>query len=198
MILPVSCNPLPSHLFFPLPHVYSFLPIYSFNLSFVCPSFLSYISLLFKQFYTLDSLPWFLTPKSPFWFKKKILGWSMPCTMKHTFPSHPNKGAINSSPEVKPRWLMKLCPCLRGYPLTLLTTCSIVPLNYVLFGEVMCLHDDAWFYDIACVGSLKWVLVYYGSSTYNDISCLVGFFFFCVSHILVISLSLYLIKWRTS
>jgi hypothetical protein len=37
----------------------------------VCPSFLSYISLLFKQCYTLDSLPWFLIPKSPFRFKKK-------------------------------------------------------------------------------------------------------------------------------
>jgi hypothetical protein len=24
-----------------------------------------------------------------------------------------------------------------------------------LFGEVLCLHDDAWFYDIVCVGSLK-------------------------------------------
>jgi hypothetical protein len=24
-----------------------------------------------------------------------------------------------------------------------------------LFGEVLCLHDDAWFYDIVCVGPLK-------------------------------------------
>jgi hypothetical protein len=24
-----------------------------------------------------------------------------------------------------------------------------------LFGEVECLHDDDWFYDIACAGSLK-------------------------------------------
>jgi hypothetical protein len=49
----------------------------------VCPSFLSYISLLFKQCYTLDSLPWFLIPKSPFRFKKTLddpwhVQWSIP------------------------------------------------------------------------------------------------------------------------
>jgi hypothetical protein len=44
---------------------------------------------------------------------------------------------------------------LGGYPLTLLTTCSIVPLAMPFFGGIECLHDDAWFYDIACVGSLK-------------------------------------------
>jgi hypothetical protein len=53
------------------------------------------------------------------------------------------------------------------------------------------LHDDAWFYDIVCVGSLKWVLVYYGSYICNDISCLVGFFF-CIFHLLALPiLSLY-------
>jgi hypothetical protein len=35
------------------------------------------------------------------------------------------------------------------------------------------------------VGSLNWLLVYCGSSTCNDISCLVGFFF-CTSHLLVL------------
>jgi hypothetical protein len=59
---------------------------------------------------------------------------------------------------------------------------------HVLFGEILCLHDDAWFYDIACVGSLKWVLVYCASYICNNISCLVGFFF-CASHIIDISLS---------
>jgi hypothetical protein len=53
---------------------------------------------------------------------------------------------------------------LGEYPLTLLTTCSIVPFSYVLIGGIQCLHDDTWFYDIACVGSLKWVFVYCGSS----------------------------------
>jgi hypothetical protein len=53
-------------------------------------------------------------------------------------------------------WELHACLTLGGYPLTLLTMCSVVPLTmHVLFGEVLCLHDDAWFYDIACVGSLK-------------------------------------------
>jgi hypothetical protein len=43
---------------------------------------------------------------------------------------------------------------LGGYPLTLLTTFSIAPLT-ALIGGIQCLRDDAWFYDIACVGSLK-------------------------------------------
>jgi hypothetical protein len=43
---------------------------------------------------------------------------------------------------------------LGGYPLTYLTTCSVVPFSYALIGGIVCLHDDAWFYDIACVGSL--------------------------------------------
>jgi hypothetical protein len=30
---------------------------------------------------------------------------------------------------------------------------SIVPLT-VLVGGIQCLHDDAWFHDNACVGSL--------------------------------------------
>jgi hypothetical protein len=51
--------------FFRLPHVFSFSPPYSFNLSFVYPFCLSYLSLLFKQFYTLDSLHWLLIPKPP-------------------------------------------------------------------------------------------------------------------------------------
>jgi hypothetical protein len=72
---------------------------------------------------------------------------------------------------------------LGEYPLTLLTTCSIVPFSYVLIGGIQCLHDDTWFYDIACVGSLKWVFVYCGSYICNGISCLVGFFF-CIFHLL--------------
>jgi hypothetical protein len=72
---------------------------------------------------------------------------------------------------------------LEGYPLTLLTMYSIVPLNHVLFGEIQCLHDDAWFYDLDWFVSLQWVLVYCGSYICNDISCLVGFFL-CISHLL--------------
>jgi hypothetical protein len=45
--------------------------------------------------------------------------------------------------------------------------------------------------------SLWWLLVYCGSYVHNNISCLVGFFF-CTSHLLVIFLPLYRIKWRTS
>jgi hypothetical protein len=56
-----------------------------------------------------------------------------------------------------------------------------------LIGGIQCLLDDAWFYDVACVGSLKWVLVYCGSYICNNISCLVGFLF-CTSHILAIFL----------
>jgi hypothetical protein len=48
---------------------------------------------------------------------------------------------------------------------------------------MFCLCGNVW------VGSLQWVLVYCGSSTYNDIKCLVGFFYYTF-HLLVIFLSL--------
>jgi hypothetical protein len=98
----------------------------------------------------LDSLHWLLIPKSPFLFK--ILSSFMPRTPKHACSSHPNKGAINSSPEVKPSRSKKLCACLGGSPLTLLTTFSTVFVCWVV--EFCVLLDVAWFYDIACVGSL--------------------------------------------
>jgi hypothetical protein len=28
-------------------------------------------------------------------------------------------------------------------------------LSYALIGGIQCVRDDAWFYDIVCVGSLK-------------------------------------------
>jgi hypothetical protein len=60
----------------------------------------------------------------------------------------------------------------------------------------VCLHDDAWF----LWHCLCWFFVVSvgvcGSYICNNISCLVGFFF-CASHILAISVSLYLIKCRT-
>jgi hypothetical protein len=66
----------------------------------------------------------------------------------------------------------------------------------MLSGGIVCFINDAWFCDYDWFVSLQWVLVYCGSYICNNISCLVGFFF-CVSHILAISLSPYLIKWRT-
>jgi hypothetical protein len=51
-------------------------------------------------------------------------------------------------------------------------------------------------YDLVWVCSMNWLLVYCGSSTYNDINCLVGFFF-CTSHLLV-PLFVYLTLWRMS
>jgi hypothetical protein len=117
----------------------------------------------------------------------------MPRTLKQAYPSHMNKEAINSSPEVKPRWLMKLCPCLGGYPMTI-NYVSIAPLT-VLIGGIQCLYDDAWFYDLDWFVSLQWVLVYCGSYICNDISCLVGFFC-CIPHLLVTFLRLYIMKRR--
>ena len=52
-------------------------------------------------------------------------------------------------------------------------------------GGVLCLRDDVCLYDLVWFASLYWLLVYCGSSTYNVISCLAGFFF-CTSHFLVI------------
>jgi hypothetical protein len=57
----------------------------------------------------------------------------------------------------------------------------------MLSGGIVCLHDDAWFYDLVWVGSLKWVLVYCGSYICYDISYLVGYLF-GTFHILVIFL----------
>jgi hypothetical protein len=43
-------------------------------------------------------------------------------------------------------------PCLEGYPMTI-NYVSIAPLT-VLIGEIVCLHDDAWFYDLGWFLSL--------------------------------------------
>ena len=100
----------------------------------------------------------------------------MSCILKHACPSHQKNEATRSSLEDKPLWSMKLCPCLGGSHLTPLTACSIVP----------CLSFDWWSFVLVwwclvlwpcLIRSLSWLLVYCGSSTYNDISCLVGFFF---------------------
>ena len=56
----------------------------------------------------------------------------------------------------------------------------------MLTGGIQCLHDDAWLYDLVWFASLYWLLMYCGSSTYNDISCLAGFF--CTSHLLLVIL----------
>jgi hypothetical protein len=130
LILQLFSMILPSHSFFLLPHVSSFLPLYSSNLTFVYPSCLSHLSLLIKQFYTLDSLHWLLIPKSPFLFK--ILSWSIPRILKHACPSQLKDEATSSSPEVKPRWPMKLYLCLGGFPLTLLTTFSTISVCWVV------------------------------------------------------------------
>jgi hypothetical protein len=66
----------------------------------------------------------------------------------------------------------------------------------VLIGQIVCLHNDAWFYDLGWFVSLQWVLVYCGSYICNNISCVVGFSF-CTSHLLVTFLPLYIIKRRT-
>jgi hypothetical protein len=85
-------------------------------------------------------------------------------------------------------------PCLGGYPMTI-NYVSIAPLT-VLIGEIVCLHDDAWFNDLAWFVSLQSVLVYCGSYICNNISCIVGFSF-CTSRLLVTFLRLYIIKRRT-
>ena len=68
-----------------------------------------------------------LTYDSKVSFLIQIPKWSMPCILKHACPSHQKNEATRSSLEDKPLWSMKLCPCLGGYPLTPLTTISIVP-----------------------------------------------------------------------
>ena len=75
-----------------------------------------------------------LTYDSKVSFLIQIPKWSMPCILKHACPSHQKNEATRSSLEDKPLWSMKLCPCLGGYPLTPLTTISIVP----------CLSFDWW------------------------------------------------------
>jgi hypothetical protein len=90
-------------------------------------------------------------------------------------------------PTAYPSHMKKLCPCLGGSLAALLTTCSTVPM---LMVKIVCLHDVAWFYDLASVGSLLWLLMYCGSYICNDISCLVGFLF-CTSYIIVIFLCFY-------
>ena len=136
-----------------------------------------------------------LTYDSKVSFLIQIPKWSMPCILKHACPSHQKNEATRSSLEDKPLWSMKLCPCLGGYPLTLLTTSSIVPcLSFDWWSSVL-----VWWCLVlwpCLIRSLSWLLVYCGSSTYNDIICLVGFFC-CTSHLLEILLFLYLIEWRT-
>jgi hypothetical protein len=114
LILQLFSIILPSHSFFLLPLVSSFLPLYSSNLTSVYPSCLSHLTLLFKQCDTLDSLHWLLIQKSPFLFK--ILSWSVPCILKHACPSQLKDEATSSSPEVEPRWSMKAMPMLRRIP----------------------------------------------------------------------------------
>jgi hypothetical protein len=95
-----------------------------------------HLSYHISPYFSNNAILWILS--LDFWFQsllsdsKKNIGWSMPCTMKHTYPSHPNKGAINSSPEVKPRRPKKLRACLGGSPLTLLTTFSTVSVCWVV------------------------------------------------------------------
>jgi hypothetical protein len=115
LILQLFSMILPSHSFFLLPHVSSFFPLYSSNLTFVYPSCLSHLSLLFKQCYTLDSLHWLLIPNSPFLFK--ILSWSVPRILKHAYPSQLKDEDTSSSPKVEPRWSMKAMPMLRRIPI---------------------------------------------------------------------------------
>jgi hypothetical protein len=86
------------------------------------------------------------------------------------------------------QWPKKPFPCLGGSFAALLKAFSTISVWWVV--EFCVLLDDAWFYDLACVGSLCWLLMYCGSYICNDISCLVGFLF-CTSHILVIFICFY-------
>jgi hypothetical protein len=84
----------------------------------------------------------------------------MPCTMKHTCPSHPHSRAINSSPEVKPWWLKKVFLCL-GFSLTLLTMFSTVSVCGVVDSVIAWWCSFLWPWLIrhfVMIVSVLWVL----------------------------------------